>query len=177
MTPFESGLHLNDLNATGNSKSSGSAANKTTRDISAMFEDIINMVADAFSIPRGLLKGDTADVDGMTDNFIAFCINPIVEQIEDEINRKLYGKDNVLKHTYCRIKTDRIRNFDITKLASSAELMSRIGALSINDILEYLNREPIDEDWANKHVMSKNYALIEDALKGGENNEENQDNV
>lgn len=177
VTPFESGLHLNDLNATGNSKSSGSAANKTTRDISAMFEDIINMVADAFSIPRGLLKGDTADVDGMTDNFIAFCINPIVEQIEDEINRKLYGKDNVLKHTYCRIKTDRIRNFDITKLASSAELMSRIGALSINDILEYLNREPIDEDWANKHVMSKNYALIEDALKGGENNEENQDNV
>lgn len=177
VTPLESGLGLSDLNATGNSKSSGSAANKTTRDISAMVDDIINMAADAFAIPRGLLKGDTADVNSMTDNFISLCINPIAEQIEDEINRKLYGKDNVLKHTYCRVKTEHIRNSDITKLATSAELMSRIGAWSLNDILAFIGEESINEDWADKHIMSKNYALIEDALKGGENNEENQDNV
>ncbi|KRM98769.1 phage portal protein [Loigolactobacillus rennini] len=168
VTPIEAGLELNDLNAAGNSKTSGSAANKTTRDIAAMVDDIVNMAADAFAIPRGLLKGDTADADSMTDNFISFCINPLAEQIADEINRKLYGRNQVLKHTYCKVKTDHIRNYDITKLATSAELLSRIGAWSLNDILRYLDQEPLDEDWADKHIMSKNYALIEDALKGGE---------
>lgn len=183
VTPIEAGLELNDLNAAGNSKTSGSAANKTTRDIAAMVDDIINMAADAFAIPRGLLKGDTADADSMTDNFISFCINPLTEQIADEINRKLYGRNQVLKHTYCKVKTDHIRNYDITKLATSAELLSRIGAWSLNDILRYLDQEPLDEDWADKHIMSKNYALIEDALKGGEVDDdknaeqENQDNI
>lgn len=183
VTPIEAGLELNDLNAAGNSKTSGSAANKTTRDIAAMVDDIINMAADAFAIPRGLLKGDTADADSMTDNFISFCINPLTEQIADEINRKLYGRNQVLKHTYCKVKTDHIRNYDVTKLATSAELLSRIGAWSLNDILRYLDQEPLDEDWANKHIMSKNYALIEDALKGGEVDDdknaeqENQDNI
>lgn len=183
VTPIEAGLELNDLNAAGNSKTSGSAANKTTRDIAAMVDDIINMAADAFAIPRGLLKGDTADADSMTDNFISFCINPLAEQIADEINRKLYGRNQVLKHTYCKVKTDHIRNYDITKLATSAELLSRIGAWSLNDILRYLDQEPLDEDWADKHIMSKNYALIEDALKGGEVDDdknaeqENQDNI
>lgn len=183
VTPIEAGLELNDLNAAGNSKTSGSAANKTTRDIAAMVDDIINMAADAFAIPRGLLKGDTADADSMTDNFISFCINPLAEQIADEINRKLYGRNQVLKHTYCKVKTDHIRNYDVTKLATSAELLSRIGAWSLNDILRYLDQEPLEEDWADKHIMSKNYALIEDALKGGEMDDdedaeqENQDDI
>lgn len=183
VTPIEAGLELNDLNAAGNSKTSGSAANKTTRDIAAIVDDIINMAADAFAIPRGLLKGDTADADSMTDNFISFCINPLAEQIADEINRKLYGRKQVLKHTYCKVKTDHIRNYDITKLATSAELLSRIGAWSLNDILRYLDQEPLAEEWADKHIMSKNYALIEDALKGGETidnenaEQEDQNNV
>lgn len=173
VTPLEDGLDLVDLNATGNSKSSGSAANKTTRDISAMVDDIVNLCADAFMIPRGLLKGDTADIDGMTDNFISFCINPIAEQIEDEINRKMYGKKNVAKSTYCKIRTDKIRNYDLTKIASSAELISRIGVWSVNDILDFMDYEPIKEDWANQHIISKNYGLVEQDLKGGENSEEN----
>ncbi|GEO58481.1 phage portal protein [Companilactobacillus bobalius] len=170
VTPLESGLTLNDLNSTGNSKSSGSAANKTTRDISAMVSDIVDMSADAFMIPRGLLKGDTADIDGMTDNFISFCINPIAEQIEDEINRKMFGQKNVSKRTYCKIRTDKIRNYDLTKIANSAELISRIGVWSVNDILNFMDYEPIKEDWADKHIISKNYSLVEDDLKGGENN-------
>lgn len=176
ITPLESGLSLNDLNATGNSKSSGSAANKTTRDISSIVEEMIDICADAFAIPRGLLHGDTADAETMTDNFITFCINPLAEQIEDEINRKLYGKDSVINRTYCRVETSKIRNSDITKLATTAELLSRIGGWSINDILvDLMDQEPIQEDWANQHIISKNYALVEE-LKGGDNSEETDEN-
>ena len=175
VTPLETGLTLNDLNSTGNSKSSGSAANKTTRDISAMVGDIVDLCADAFMIPRGLLKGDTADIDGMTDNFISFCINPIAEQIEDEINRKLFGQKNLAKRTYCKIRTDKIRNYDLTKIATSAELISRIGVWSVNDILDFMDYEPIDEDWADKHIISKNYSLVEDNDSGTSDQDNKED--
>lgn len=171
--PLEKGLSLDDMNASGSSKTSGSAANKTTRDITALFEDIINFTADAFNIPRGLLKGDTADIDGMTDNFISFCVNPIAEQISDEINRKFYGKKNIESNTRVRIKTTRIRNYDISKLATPAEMLSRIGVFTVNDILKLLEEETIKEEWANMHIISKNYALVEQLKGGDEANDKN----
>ena len=167
--PLEKGITLNDMNSSG-SKSSGSAANKTTRDISAIFDDILNLCADAFNIPRGLLKGDVADIAGMTDNFIAFGMNPIVEEISDEINRKLYRKKLVLERTKLKIRTEKIKNYDIAKLATPAELLSRIGVFSVNNILRLLGEEPILEEWANMHIISKNYELAEEKedVKGGD---------
>lgn len=167
--PLEKGITLNDMNSSG-SKSSGSGANKTTRDISAIFDDILNLCADAFNIPRGLLKGDVADIAGMTDNFIAFGMNPIVEEISDEINRKLYRKKLVLERTKLKIRTEKIKNYDIAKLATPAELLSRIGVFSTNNILRLLGEEPILEEWANMHIISKNYELVEEKedVKGGD---------
>ncbi|MDT2011126.1 phage portal protein [Carnobacterium divergens] len=172
--PLELGIKLNDMNS-GGSKSSGSAANRTTRDIAAIFDDVLNLCADAFNIPRGLLKGDVADVEKMTDNFLAFCINPLTEEIEDEINRKWYGKENVLQRTKLKVRTDRIKNYDISKLATPAELMSRIGVYSVNNILRLLGEEPIQEAWADMHVISKNYELMEENLEGGDIDEKVKD--
>lgn len=181
VTPLEAGLKLEEID-----KPKGSATTSKsggTREITAIFDDVINMVADAFSIPRGFIKGDVADAGQMTDNFIAFAINPVVEQIEDEINRKLYGANNVKNHTYLKIRTENIRNYDVAKFATPAELLSRIGVMSVNEIRELLNREKINEDWADKHLISKNYLLVEDAdqateqpanLKGGEDNGEEE---
>lgn len=174
VTPLEDGLTLGNL--TKQSNGASASATQTTRDVSALFNDVVNMVADAFGIPRGLMKGDTADAGQITDNFIALPVNSLVEQISSEINRKMYGYKNISQRTYLRIRTDGIRNYDITKLATSAELMSRIGVMSVNEVLELLDREPIDEDWADEHIISKNYALLEDALKGGENSEDEQVN-
>ncbi|MGG0731733.1 phage portal protein, partial [Bacillus paramycoides] len=43
------------------------------------------------------------------------------------------------------------------------------GGLSINDILIILGREPLEEEWANKRFVTKNYQEA-DSLEGGENN-------
>ena len=42
-------------------------------------------------IPVGLINGDTADIEAMTDNYMKFCIKPIIEKITDELNAKLYS--------------------------------------------------------------------------------------
>lgn len=124
------------------------------------------MVADIFNIPRGLLKGDTADVETMTDNFITFCVNPIAGQIEDEINRKLYGKTAVLEDTKMRIKTSSIKSYDLTKIAASVEALYRIRTLNTNEVRRLLKYEEIKEVWADEYMETKNYQEVN--KKGGE---------
>ncbi|OAT73760.1 phage portal protein [Parageobacillus thermoglucosidasius] len=144
---------------------SGVAQNSTSRDIAELVNDVINYVAMAFHVPRGLLKGDVADIEKQMDAFLLFCIKPIAELIQDEFNRKMYTKQEYLNRTYLKVDTNNLKIVDITQLATAADKLFAIGGLSINDILTMLGKEPINEDWANKRYVTKNY---QEASKGGE---------
>ncbi|WP_197228823.1 phage portal protein, partial [Bacillus thuringiensis] len=148
----------------------GTSSNGTSRDIAALINDIFNYVATAFHVPVGILKGDVADIEKQMDSFLAFCINPIAKLIQDEFNRKMYKKKDFLKRSYLKIDTTKIKVVDITKLATALDKLFAIGGLSINDILTILGREPIEEEWANKRFVTKNYQEA-DSLEGGEKNE------
>lgn len=152
---------------------------KNSRDIKALIDDVIDFVVAAFHVPVGLIKGDVAGVKEQTDNFLIFCVNPIAKLITSEINRKMYGKELYLQRTYTKIDTQRIKDVDIKSLSSAGDLLFRIGVNSVNDNLKLLGREPIDEEWANEHYVTKNYQSvlsINDNLKGGENNGDGKKN-
>ncbi|UOE96068.1 phage portal protein [Alkalihalobacillus sp. LMS39] len=145
----------------------GNAGNiGTSRDIREMINDIIDFVAMPLHIPRGLIKGDVADVEKLVDSFLMFGIKPIVELVMDEINRKMYTKAQFLERTYMKIDTNQIKVVDITQLASAADKLFAIG-FSFNDILALVGRDPIHEEWANKRYVTKNYQDIQ-SLEGGE---------
>ncbi|MEC2865986.1 phage portal protein [Bacillus thuringiensis serovar kyushuensis] len=160
------GYNLEDLSDGGK----GSASNGTSRDTTALINDIFNYVAIAFHVPVGILKGDVADIEKQMDSFLAFCINPMARLIQDEFNRKMYKKKDFLKRSYLKIDTTKIKVVDITKLATALDKLFAIGGLSINDILIILGREPIEEEWANKRFVTKNYQEA-DSLEGGEKDE------
>lgn len=151
-TPIEEGL---DITESQENKQQGKEV--TTRDIKDLFDDVVNFTADAFGIPRGLLKGDVADVEAMTDNFIAFCVNPIANVIEDECNRKLYKQEEIIKGKKLAVKTTRIKAHNPVDIASSAEALYRIGVANVNYIRWLINEETIDEDWAEDYALTKNY--------------------
>ncbi|MYL50262.1 phage portal protein [Halobacillus litoralis] len=141
---------------------------QTSRDVRAIVDDIIDFVSMGFHIPKGLIKGDLADVEGQTDNFLMFCIEPIAELLEDEINRKFYTKDEYLKRTYLHIDTSLIKYVDPVKLASALEKFLSSGTHSVNDNRRMLGKEPINEGWADEYFITKNYEEVKKFLKGGE---------
>lgn len=142
---------------------------KDSRDIRAVIDDIIDFVASAFHVPAGVIKGDIAGVEGQTDNFLMFCINPIAKLITTEINRKIYGKSDFIERTYVKMNTQRIRDVDISKISKAADLLFRIGVNSIDDNLELIGKEPINTDWSQEHYVTKNYqSVLNPDLKGGE---------
>lgn len=143
------------------------------REIRAFIDDIFDFTAIGFQIPPTLLKGSVADNSSAANDFLTFRVKPIAEIISDELNRKMYGKESYMIRTYCKLDTSRIKVVDLKDIASSLDILTRIGANSVNDSLRSLGRETINEPWANERFMTKNYELLrrfsED--KKGETNE------
>lgn len=163
---LQNGYEIEDMSDSKN----GVANNSTSRDISDLVSDIFGYVATAFHVPIGILKGDVTDIEKQMDSFLAFCINPIAELIQDEFNRKMYKKEEYLKRTYLKIDTTKIKIVDITKLSTAMDKLFAIGGLTINDVIMMLGKEPIDEEWANRRHVTKNYQEA-DSLEGGEKDE------
>ncbi len=140
---------------------------KDSRDLRALVDDIFDFVAIAFNVPVGLLKGNVAEVEGQTDNYLMFCLSPIAELIKDEINRKYYTKKQYLEKTYLNVDISMIKYVDIAKLANALDKLLSSGSHNPNENRDLIGKESIDEDWANKYYITKNYSEIESYSEGG----------
>ena len=159
--PLTEGVKYNELSSNIGSRT------ENYKEIRSFIDDVFDFVAIAFNIPPQLLKGSVAITEGLMDNFMTFCINPFAKLLQDEINRKYYGKDAFLKRTYLRIDTSMIRAHDLKDIAGALETLLRIGGYTIDDILTTLGKEPLNTEWSQIHWMTKNYSPVEDFLKEG----------
>jgi HK97 family phage portal protein len=145
--------------------------NESTRDIKAQIDDIFDFTARAFGIPPALLRGDVQDTSKAIDQLLTFCIDPLVDMIQEEINRKRNGYAGFSQGTYLKIDTKCIKHVDLLSVATAIDKLIGSGAFCINDIRKAVGDEPINEAWANQHFITKNYETVENALtalEGGE---------
>ena len=166
ITPMQKGLTLEKIdNSNGGNTKSGT---HTTRDIYDAFNDIINTVADAFGVPRGLLKGDVADNEGLMKMFITFPVRSLVDNLQTEINRKIYKEAGLLKGNKLKIQTNTIRTYDPVDVAAAAEALYRIGSINSDYVrVTFLNEEPLNTELSQAYFVTKNYE------KEGETNDQN----
>ncbi|MDD3393791.1 MAG: phage portal protein [Anaerotignum sp.] len=148
-------------------------AQRSTRDIRALVDDIFDFTARGFCIPPVLLFGDVAGTQDAMQRWLTTCIDPLCDQIQEEIIRKRCGYDEWKKGTHIRIDTSAILHFDIFGNAANIEKLVGSGAFSINDILKATGQSEIAEEWASQHFLTKNIGVIEDVAnaidgKGGE---------
>lgn len=155
-------------------------SSESTRDIKALADDIYDFTARAFSFPPSLAKGDVQDTGKAVDELLTFVVDPLVEILQTEINRKRYGINGLKKGNYIKINTLAVKHIDIFDIAAPIDKLISSGAFTINDILKVLKMSPIDEIWADQHFITKNYATIQDLLanlEGGGNDEKQQNKL
>ncbi|MCO1599761.1 phage portal protein [Desulfosporosinus nitroreducens] len=149
-------------------------SNEGTRDIRAMMDDISDFTAKGFGIPPALLRGDVAGIKDALESFLTFCVDPLCDMLQEEINRKRSGYAGFKAGTYLQIDTKAIKHVDLLSVSTAIDKLVASGAFCINDIRKLVGEEPIDEPWAWQHFMTKNYSTVADllaALEGGETNE------
>ena len=139
-------------------------SDSTTRDIRAMADDISDFTAKGFGIPPALAKGDIAGIKDAMVSYLTFCIDPLTDQIAEEINRKRYGFSEFSKGNYLKIDTKSILHVDLLSVSTAIDKLIASGAFTINDIRKLVGEQPIDEPYADTHFITKNYSTVEDVL-------------
>ena len=145
---------------------------RTTRDVRALVDDIFTFTANAFGIPPVLLLGDVAGTQDAMNRWLTTCIDPLCDQLSEEITRKRYGREDWMRGNYLRIDTTTIIHFDMFANAANVEKLIGSGAYSINDVRAAAGQDEINEDWANLHWLSLNIDTMESAARAAENGTE-----
>ena len=140
-------------------------SSESTRDIKALIDDIFEFTAKGYGIPPALMKGDIQGTSEAIDQLLTFCIDPLVDMLTEEINRKRNGYASYTAGTYIMIDTKQIKHVDLLSVATAIDKLIGSGAFCVNDIRKLCGDEPINEPWANTHFITKNYTTFEDALR------------
>lgn len=161
--PQQPGFKYAELTGNGVAGASVDEVNKVSN-------GFLEQVAMALGIPINLLRGDLADVVNQTKNYMFFTVSPLLKKIKDEADVKFFTKAEYLNGECIEIRKPSYR--DIFELATAADKLRASGIMNGNEIRSELGLEIVDDEMMNKYVMTKNYSDSSDALKGGENNEE-----
>lgn len=137
------------------------------KDITDMLDEIVETVARAFNIPVSLLKGDVSDVEKITRNFLTFCIDPICEMIQTEINRKRNGKRDVQRGNYLKIDTTTVMHTDIFDIAEKIDKLIASGMYCIDELRRKLGDAELNTEKSRQHFITKNYEQIDGAQGTG----------
>ncbi len=145
-------------------------SSESTRDIRAQIDDVSDFTAKAFGIHPALLRGDVQGIADALDNFLTFCLDPLVDNLQEEINRKRNGYTGYSSGTYLKIDSKSIKHIDLLSVSTAIDKLIGSGAFCVNDIRELVGEQPIEEDWAWEHFITRNYMPFEEALalQGGE---------
>ena len=143
----------------------------TTRDIRSMIDDVTDFTARGFGIPPPLLNGSVQDVSSATDQALTFCIDPLADNLQEEITRKRYGRSGYLRGNFLRIDTSSMKHIDLLDVSAGVDKLIGSGVVCVNDLRGLLGLPLIMEPWAWEHVMTKNYATLAELLRSMEGGE------
>ena len=145
-------------------QSSGNAPSDT-RDIRAMIEDVFDFTARTLMIPAVLVNGTVEGTADANARFLSYCIDPLCDQLQEEIVRKRYGYDEWRRGNTLRVDSSSILHFDLFANAPNIEKIIGSGTFTINDVRRAANQAPIDAPWANESHMTLNIARTDQATR------------
>lgn len=134
---------------------------------------LLSYVARNLGIPLGLINGDTADIEAMTDNYMKFCIKPIIEKITDELNAKLFSERGYKEGK--RIKAISIDQKGPLEVSEAIDKLIASGSFNRDEIRVLTGFEPIGSEEMQKFIITKNYQTVDEASisdEGGDINGE-----
>lgn len=141
----------------------------SSEDFKSLKKDWEESIADSFLIPRDIYFGNKTEKSSSDDDFLTYAIKPHLKLLEAGLNSIIVKKENYLKGEKIKADIYSIKVHDIIGNANSLDKLYADG-FSHNNILEFLGLEPIDEEWANEHRITKNYS-DDVSAKGGDNSE------
>ena len=156
VVPMQKGYSYKEHSSSNNSKTSSQID-----DLAKVPNQLLSYVARNLGIPVGLINGDTADIEAMTDNYMKFCIKPIIEKITDELNAKLYSERGYKEGK--RIKAISIDQKGPLEVSEAVDKLIASGSFNRDEIRVLTGFEPVGTAEMQKFIITKNYQTVDEA--------------
>lgn len=137
---------------------------QSVEEIDKVTDGFLSKVAMALGIPLSLIKGDMADVEKQTRNYMTFCIDPMIKKITDELNMQLFEKTEYLDGW--RVDVRRASYSNMFDVATAVDKLRSAGVMNGNELRDELGLDRVDDEMLESYVMTKNYS---EQIEGGEN--------
>ncbi|MDU9418063.1 phage portal protein [Staphylococcus lloydii] len=154
IVPIQKGYEYQEHSSSNNSKTSSQID-----DLAKVPNQLLSYVATNLGVPLPLLDGSTADIEAMTDNYMKFCIKPIIEKITDELNAKLYSERGYKEGK--RIKAISIDQKGPLEVSEAIDKIIASGAFTRNEVRIMTGYEPDGDAEMNRFLITKNYQSVE----------------
>lgn len=143
--------------------SSGASGNKgqsLIEDLGKVPEQLLKFVARTLGIPVGLILGETADVEAMTQNYMKFCVNPLIEKVTDELNAKLLSEKESKSGVY--IQASSIDEYNPIEKSEAIDKLVASGAFTRNEVRKMAGYGQVDDPEMDEFILTKNYQTQKD---------------
>ncbi|MBM0868855.1 phage portal protein [Staphylococcus auricularis] len=143
--------------------SSGASGNKgqsLIEDLGKVPEQLLKFVARTLGIPVGLILGETADVEAMTQNYMKFCVNPLIEKVTDELNAKLLSEKESKSGVY--IQASSIDEYNPIEKSEAIDKLVASGAFTRNEVRKMTGYGQVDDPEMDEFILTKNYQTQKD---------------
>lgn len=161
IAPVQDGMEYEEFSREQNTRSQVDELNKVS-------DEYLNTVLEAVGIHPALVSGDMAEVEKHQDHYISGVIQPLVELIADEINRKFYLPKEFLEGSRLKPSVVRLRYISIFDVGNSAEKIIESAVTNPNEVREELDLEPVEEQEMYAYYLTKNIQ----PLKGGDDDKQ-----
>ncbi|NYS33466.1 phage portal protein [Streptococcus danieliae] len=153
IVPMMNGLEYEELtNKVG-------ATNLSVDELKHLKRQFEDDIAELIGIPSTLLHSDVADLESSQKAFNDYCLNPLIQKVEDELNAKI-----IKNNEKSEIKLIGLSKANLFDLATNIDKLLSSGAFNRNEIRKELNYEPIPD--GDEFYITKNYE--HESQKGGE---------
>ena len=116
--------------------------------------------ARAFDIPESIYFGTIQDKADATNLFLTYAVDPVVEEINDEMNAKLVGEEDYTNGERIMVWTSRFKHKDVLDSANSIDKL-RADGFTLDEIFHMIGYPELGTEFTTTRALTKNYTTAD----------------